>query len=83
MYDTVEEITAAFKDRGWTMPEFEAITLADARKMLGDSAEHHYAKGGKLFRMKVTGNIFDANGNIVIYNIPFNPNLRATPAPQF
>ena len=83
MYGAVEDITAAFKDKGWTNPEFEAVTLADARKKLGDSAEHHYAKSGKLFRMKVSGNIFDANGNIVIYNIPVNPNLRAIPAQQF
>ena len=83
MYGTVEEITAAFKTKGWIKPEFESITLVVARKMLGDSADPHYAKGGKLFRMKVTGNIFDANGNIVIYNIPVNPNLRAIPAQQF
>ncbi len=80
MYGTVEEITEAFKSKGWIKPDFEAVTLGAARKMLGDSADHHYAKGGKLFRMRVTGNIFDSNGNIVIYNIPVIQNLRVIPA---
>lgn len=83
MYSTVEEITAAFKRKGWTEPEFETVAPDEERRILGNSANHHYGKGGSLFRMKATGNIFDANGRIVLYNIPANPNLRAIPAQQF
>ena len=71
MYNTVEQIKAAFVKDGWSSHiEFSELTMQDAKKIGCHSIVRGMECGKKFFRMVVSGNIFDDCGNVVIYNIP-------------
>lgn len=71
MYNTVEQIKAAFVKDGWSSSiEFSELTMQEAKEIGCYSIMCDMERGKKFFRMAVTGNIFDNRGEIVIYNIP-------------
>lgn len=71
MYNTVEQIKAAFVKDGWSSnTEFSELTMQEAKEIGCYSIMRDMERGKKFFRMAVTGNIFDNRGEIVIYNIP-------------
>lgn len=71
MYNTAEQIRAAFVKDGWSSDtEFSELTMQEAREIGCYSIIRDMEREKKFFRMTVTGNIFDNCGKIVIYNIP-------------
>lgn len=71
MYNTAEQIKAAFAKDGWSSDiEFSELTMQDAKEIGCYSIVRGMEHGKKFFRMKATGNIFDSRGKIVLYNIP-------------
>ncbi len=78
MYNTVEQIKAAFVKGGWSSDiEFEELTRPEAEKIGSWTILRDMERGRKFFRMLSTGNVFDDRGNVVIYNIqPFKRPIR-------
>lgn len=67
-YNTVEEITTAFINTGWSKSTLlHETTKQELIDMFGDFYIHHINK--KLFTMEKSGNIYDENGDIYVYNI--------------
>lgn len=66
-YNTVEEIKAAFIADGWSEDtNFELVNIGDTdcRSLIPKMKA-----GRKFFRMSVSGNIFDDNGEIALFNL--------------
>jgi len=78
MYNTVEQIKAAFVKDGWSSDiKFEELTRPEAEKIGSWTILRDMERGRKFFRMLSTGNIFDDRGSVVIYNIqPFKKPIR-------
>lgn len=71
MYNTTEQIRAAFVKDGWSSNiEFLELTMEDAKKIGSWSILRDMERGKKFFRMVSTGNIFNNRGEVVIFNIP-------------
>ena len=72
-YNTVDEITAAFIGKGWAPDTtFEEVTLDDAEQHGFGHIASKIRRGRRFYRMGVTGNIFDGNGKIAMFNIRFH-----------
>lgn len=77
-YKTCEEIQEAFIADGWgSDTTFTEIT--------DEEAEHHgyyikqaFSHGRKFFRMNVSGNIYDDEGKIALYNIPIHEQTESS-----
>lgn len=78
MYNTAEQIKAAFVKDGWLSDiEFEELTKPEAEKIGSWTILRDMERGRKFFRMLSTGNVFDDRGSVVIYNIqPFKRTIR-------
>lgn len=71
MYNTTEQIRAAFVKDGWSSNiEFLELTMEDVKKIGSWSILRDMERGKKFFRMVSTGNIFNNRGEVVIFNIP-------------
>lgn len=71
MFNNIEEIRKAFINDGWSKDTiFTELTLNAAEKEGLLFAIDGIKKGKKYFRMNISGNIYDNNGEIVFYNIP-------------
>lgn len=70
-FSTVEEITNAFVKDGWSKDaSFTELSLEEAKEKGHLFAIERIKKGRKHFKMNVSGNIFDDNGKVVLYNVP-------------
>ncbi len=70
MYNTVEQIRAAFIKDGWSSNiEFEELTRPEAEKIGSWTILRDMEQGMKFFRMVSNGNIFNCHGDVVIFNI--------------
>ena len=69
-FKNVEEITKSFINDGWNeSPTFSELSEKEASKKGYSFAVNGIRKGRKYFVMSVSGNIFDDNGKIAMYNI--------------
>lgn len=72
---TAEEITKWFIKEGWDENiSFSELTAEEAYEKGYTFALNGMAKGRKFFRMNATGNIFDDNGNIAMFNVAISLN---------
>lgn len=69
-FKNIETITNAFIKNGWGKgTTFTEISLEEAEKEGQTFAVNGIKKGRKYFRMGISGNIYDDNGEIAAYNI--------------
>ena len=68
-FKSVEEITTAFINDGWSEDTaFTELSFDDARK-IGEYFIDLMKKGTKLFRMNICGNIYDDTGKLLLFDI--------------
>lgn len=66
----VEQITKKFIKDGWSEnTSFAELSLEEAKQKGYTFAITEIIKGKKYFRMNTSGNIYNDNGEIVMYNI--------------
>lgn len=76
-FDTIESIREFFINDGWGKnTDFTEYSFEDAQKDGCLSIMENIKKGKKYFKMNITGNVFDDNGNISFYNIKTKPRRR-------
>ena len=69
-YKSVEEITNAFIDNGWSEDiSFTELSRKDAESKGHLFIAHDISNGKKYFVMNGSGNIFDDTGRIALFNI--------------
>lgn len=69
-FKNANEITRFFVDDGWGKDtNFSELSEAEAKERGLHFAIRGMEKGRKYFKMAVSGNIFDDNGKIAMYNI--------------
>lgn len=67
-FKTAEEITKSFISDGWnTDTSFSELTLDEAKEKGYLFAVNGIKKGRKYFKLDATGNIYDENGNLVMF----------------
>ena len=66
---TAEKMKEKFLKDGWNNINFEEVTKKEAEEKGLLFAILGIAKGKKYFRMVESGNIFDENGKIVMFNL--------------
>lgn len=70
-FRNVEEITEFFINDGWgENTSFSEVCLKEAKEIGCNSVIRGIKNGKKYFKMNVCGNIFNENGQIVLFNIP-------------
>lgn len=75
-YHNAEEMTAAFKKKGWSDDtSFSEVTMEEAVSKGYLFAVAAIANGEKIFRMNVCGNIYSETGKLLSYNIPTKKDL--------
>ena len=72
MFKNTEQIKNSFIKSGWSESiQFEEVTITEAEQIGVDSIVGKIKNGRKYYRMLFSGNIYDDNGSIVLYNIWF------------
>lgn len=68
LYSSVEEITKAFIQEGWSKDaSFHELTEKEAKEKGLTFAQRGIAKGAKFFVMNVTNNVYNQNGQLLCY----------------
>lgn len=75
IYTTAEEITKKFIEDGWdAKTTFSELTMEEAIEKGCLFAIAGINRGHKYFKMNISGNIYDENGKIVMYNLKIAKN---------
>jgi len=74
MAKSVQEMTEMFIKRGWSSNiSFSELSMHEAEELGCLSIIAKMKKGKAFYKMAVSGNIYDENGHIVLFNL--NPKL--------
>lgn len=69
--NTSEQITSKFIKDGWNQNiSFEELSLEEATQKGYSFAINGIAKGRKYFKMNASGDIYNDNGKIAMFNVP-------------
>ena len=72
MFKSTNQIKDSFIKDDWNKSiQFEEVTITEAEQIGVTSIVEKIKNGRKYYRMLFSGNIYDDNGSIVLYNIWF------------
>ena len=70
MFKSTNQIKDSFIKDGWNKSiQFEEVTITEAEQIGVVSIVEKIKNGRKYYRMLFSGNIYDDNGSITLYNV--------------